>query len=99
MRFLLRQHLALDQRLRQRLVVRLDQRRTADAEIDGRRTALPVVERLGPLEAVEIFVDVDVVVRHVQPPQQTLRAARVFAPVGAVDSNHECTVCRMITVR
>ena len=46
-----RQHLALDQRRGQRVVVRLDERLAAEAEIDGRRAALAVVERLGALEA------------------------------------------------
>ena len=94
-----RQHLELDQGGGERLAVRFHQGAAPQAEIDRRRAALAMIECLGRVERVEILVDVDVVMRNVKPPQEALRAARVLAPVGAVDSNHECVIRWMVTVR
>ena len=83
------EHLELDQRFGQRVVRRLDQRRPADAEVDGGRPALAAVERGRAVQGVEILVDVEVAMWHAKPAQMPQRASRVFAPVGTVNNDHE----------
>jgi hypothetical protein len=85
---ILRQHLDLDQRRRQRVVIGLDERLPADAKIYRRRPPYSAVQRLGAFERFSVLVDVDVVVRDSQPAKMPEGSLRVFTPVGAVDGNH-----------
>ena len=85
----LRQHLELDERAAERVVLRLDERGAADAEVDRRRPPAALVERLRPRQRFGILVDVEVAMRHTQPPQMPQRAAGILTPVGAVDCDHE----------
>ena len=57
-RSILREHLDLDERAGERVVVRFDERTAAESEIDGRRPAHAAVERGRPIQGIEILVDV-----------------------------------------
>jgi hypothetical protein len=93
-RLILREHLHFDDGAGQRVVIGLDERTGAEAEVNRRRPANAAVQRDRAMQRVEILVDVLVAMRHAQTPEVAERTTRVFAPVGAVHGDHhgDCIV-------
>ena len=84
----LRQHVEFDQRAGQRVVVRLHQP-PAKPQIDRRRAAISAVQRHRAVERVEVLVDVHIAMGDAEPAEMPEATSRVFAPVGAVNDDHE----------